>query len=121
MKSNSCDCVFLPWVDLKLMKIARDDPNPVLRITEMFANYQIEQRKLTETRNKLEFVEKKLADATNNAEKLQTTLIEKNKNFAELEAKYARLNQENAVNFSFWNFIKGKIFGSATSVTKSWK
>ena len=114
MKSNSCDCVFLPWVDLKLMKIARDDPNPVLRITEMFANYQIEQRKVKEARNELEFVKKQLVDA-------QTTLIEKNKNFAELEAKYARLNQENAVNFSFWNFIKGKIFGSATSVTKSWK
>lgn len=103
MKSNSCDCVFLPWVDLKLMKIARDDPNPVLRITEMFANYQIEQRKVKEARNELEFVKKQLVDA-------QTTLIEKNKNFAELEAKYARLNQENAVNFSIFilEFYKRK-------------
>ena len=95
--------MFLPWVDLKLMKIARDDPNPVLRITEMFANYQIEQRKVKEARNELEFVKKQLVDA-------QTTLIEKNKNFAELEAKYARLNQENAVNFSIFilEFYKRK-------------
>ena len=62
MKSSACDCVVIPWDDLQLMKITKDESNPIKRIIEMFADFQINQRLLKEAENKLEACEKAMAD-----------------------------------------------------------
>lgn len=60
MKANSCDCVQITWSDLELMKISRDEANPVQRIIEQFADFQINQRELKEAQNELEVTKKTL-------------------------------------------------------------
>ena len=59
-KANACDCVNVPWSDLHLMKISRDESNPVQRIIEMFADFQICQREQKEAQNELEAFRKAL-------------------------------------------------------------
>ena len=44
------------------MKITKDESNPIKRIIEMFADFQINQRLLKEAENKLEACEKAMTD-----------------------------------------------------------
>ena len=79
------------------MKITRDDPNPVQRIIEMFADFQINQRERIEICTELEST-KKVLEETKNALKLANEkIVEQATKLRDFERKLTAIETEKAM------------------------
>ena len=91
------------------MKITRDDPNPVQRIIEMFADFQINQRERIEICTELEST-KKVLEETKNALKLANEkILEQTTKLKDFERKLTAIETEKAMALSNSEQIRATI------------